>query len=373
MELNITLRRAGAFLLMATAPLLLNAQQKTNEVKITTFKNGVVETKVITETRNNCSTTKISTWSNHHDNYNYETKTVQRPLLGIYPNESESSDGVVVESAIRGKGAAAAGIQGGDVILSVDGKNTQGPNSIARALEGHKEGDVVPVRYRRGNQVLETEVKLHASSHTIVQRIPRDPCKPFIGVYTNNTRDGQGVRITGIIDNTPAKEVNLQADDIIRAFDGVSISNYNDLYRERDKHKAGDKFRLSIEREGKLMEVKARFPACDQGSTTPQPEESAPTTENRMDAGDLVLEQFQLFPNPAVELVNVQFRAEAAPITVSISDVSGKLIYNRTINNFNGVFNEQIDLRGNAPGIYGLRIQQGDKVSTKKISIISRL
>jgi hypothetical protein len=84
----------------------------------------------------------------------------------------------------------------------------------------------------------------------------------------------------------------------------------------------------------------------------------------------LHLESLELYPNPTTGPVNVRFEAEALPTTVRILDATGKTVYSKVMNQFNGYFSEQINLFGNTPGTYMLSIQQGKKASSKKIVLM---
>ncbi|HRI60663.1 MAG TPA: T9SS type A sorting domain-containing protein, partial [Saprospiraceae bacterium] len=58
------------------------------------------------------------------------------------------------------------------------------------------------------------------------------------------------------------------------------------------------------------------------------------------------------------------------PTTVRIFDTSGKAVYSKVLNQFNGYFSEQINLFGNTPGTYILSVQQGKKVSSRKVMLV---
>ncbi len=310
-------------------------------------------------------------------------ESIQRPILGIYPgDENPAERGVVVGSVISGKGAAAAGLQEGDVIVNVGGKAINGEGGIGRALSGHKAGDQVNVVYLRNGQTQQTNVTLSTDRTFARTMVERDPCKVFIGVYTSNAGvEGKGVRVNGVIDNTPAKESDIIIGDIILQLDDVAIATHNGLQIERDKHQPGDEFTLTILRNGQTMKVNARFKACDKtNAVTEKPASEVvellneePKDAQLRDLGNGVkMNIFQVSPNPTVGILNIQFEAEAVPTTVNITDLSGKTVYTNTINQFSGVFSEQLNLEDQAPGNYVLSIRQGDKVSTKKFVLMPR-
>lgn len=302
----------------------------------------------------------------------------ERVILGVYENENVSEQGLVIDRVVSGKGAEAAGLQSGDVVLTVDGQTVTGSSTLRRAIGEHKPGDRVTVIYLRDGQRQQTELTL-SSDRSYSYTYKHDPCKVFIGVYTADIgAEEDGVRVTGIVDDTPAKQSDVQPGDIILALDGQAVNSTGALLRERDKHQPGDAFTLTIMRDGASRLISARFKTCD----TPAKEtviEEAPTekaTGERQEGpvnveSTLILESLQAYPNPTSGPVNVRFEAEAVPTTVRILDITGKTVYSKTLNQFNGYFNEQINLFGNRPGTYIISVQQGEKVSTKKIVLVA--
>ena len=310
-----------------------------------------------------------------------------RPILGVFEAEEVDQDqGLVIGEIISGKGAAVAGLQPGDVIIQVDGKAINGTNTLRTTLAGHKPGDPVAVVYTRNSQQLQTKVVLSGDHQAYSYRqaysykTERDPCAVFIGVYTADAgADGQGVRVTGIIEGTPAKLSNLQLGDVILALDDQPINNYPELRRERDKHQPGDNFRMKVLREGAMLNINATFKACPKPGSlaTPVPEvvEAAPiqqpdqTLANPETTLQVALD---LYPNPTADVLTVRFEAEAVPTTVRIADATGKTIYSNVLNRFGGFFNEQISLYGQAPGIFTLTVQQGKKIITRNVVLVTR-
>jgi hypothetical protein len=221
-------------------------------------------------------------------------------------------------------------------------------------------------------------------AHTPVER---DPCKVFIGVYAGGSgAEGQGVRVSGVIEDTPAKLSGVQSGDVILALDDVWVNSFQELLTERNKHKPGEAFRLDVLRNGERLNIAATFKACPTDKEEPAVEEpaveevaelvleEAPATEpvQLQLSSELQVELLTVGPNPTAGLVNVQFEAEAVPTTVRVMDTSGKTVYSNPLNRFGGYFNEQINLGGNAPGTYILTIEQNGKSLSRKIILMPR-
>lgn len=85
------------------------------------------------------------------------------------------------------------------------------------------------------------------------------------------------------------------------------------------------------------------------------------STANIVDQPTIPNNQLSVFPNPTTRLLNVDF-ADALDRRIEIVDAAGR-------NMFYGRFNEKraaINVAGLPPGIYFLRIQEGDRVTIKK-------
>ncbi len=103
-----------------------------------------------------------------------DLRFTQRPMLGITVSDFNEQiaqqmgipigEGIRIDSAIDGMGASAAGLQGGDVIVSMDGKATTGFYSLSAVLSGRRAGDKVEVVFYRS-----------AEQHTIMMELSGRP------------------------------------------------------------------------------------------------------------------------------------------------------------------------------------------------------
>lgn len=218
----------------------------------------------------------------------------------------------------------------------------------------------------------------YSYSYTYDTRVERDPCKVFIGVYNTAHYDERGVKVTSVIEDTPASEAELLKGDYITALDGVTVKSHRQLLAERNKHNPGDKFMISYTRNGVAYEVEAQFKSCDdQKQETPIVEkiEEAPIVDNPVvtpSNNSLQVAGMEAYPNPTYGDLNLKFQAEAKPTTIRIVDIQGRIVHSETLNNFDGDYNRVLDLSNGTPGVLTISIMQDGKVFTKNIVLLAR-
>jgi len=79
--------------------------------------------------------------------------------MGIMPDYTFSGSGVRVDGISDGRPAQKAGIQAGDVIVQLGEHTTSSMEAYMQALSKFKKGDKAKVKYKRGNDIAETEVQ----------------------------------------------------------------------------------------------------------------------------------------------------------------------------------------------------------------------
>ncbi|NRA52075.1 MAG: PDZ domain-containing protein [Phaeodactylibacter sp.] len=313
-----------------------------------------------------------------HDNKGKgRTKKVKakKAFLGIYPGSTTDNSGVAVNGVVEGTGAAESGIQAGDVIMSIAGNATNGTYGLGGVLRNLEPGQQVEVKLVRDGQPQTLAVTLGEKEYMkTVLNEDREPCDVFIGVYVGGRgENGEGVQVTDIIGGTPADEYGVQPGDVILAMDGIKVNGNSELLKERDKHEPGDDFVLTVKRGGEVKELGAKFYICEliDEEEPAVVEEEAPQIE--VPGSTLVLNGYRAFPNPSYGYVRVQFTAEPVPVSIQITDVSGRVVHRQQLNQFDGNYDEEIDLSSATPGNLFLTIQQDGKQTTKQLLLINRV
>ncbi|NVJ89471.1 MAG: T9SS type A sorting domain-containing protein [Flavobacteriaceae bacterium] len=85
---------------------------------------------------------------------------------------------------------------------------------------------------------------------------------------------------------------------------------------------------------------------------------------------DVVFEGFNLFPNPNSGTFTLQFdTVDTAKTTLELFDLSGRLVGKKVYQNSNVVFREEVHFYDVSKGIYLLKINNGNKRTTRKLII----
>lgn len=79
---------------------------------------------------------------------------------------------------------------------------------------------------------------------------PRQANGVFLGVATQASTDPAGVKIVDVVSGSPAQSAGLQADDVITAVDGTSVSQPADLAQQIRSHQSGDQVTITYSRGG---------------------------------------------------------------------------------------------------------------------------
>jgi membrane-associated protease RseP (regulator of RpoE activity) len=100
-----------------------------------------------------------------------DKRVYERPMLGIVVSQILTAEdaqelglpveyGISLADTLEGMGAQAAGLQGGDVLVSIDGTELKTIQDFNSALSDRKAGDQIEVVFYRGNEEHSTQMTL---------------------------------------------------------------------------------------------------------------------------------------------------------------------------------------------------------------------
>jgi Do/DeqQ family serine protease len=200
---------------------------------------------------------------------------VQRPWFGaslqLVTSDLAESLGLDRPSGALIKGvhvkgpAARAGLQEGDVVVSIDGKEVQDPQAFQYRFATKGLGGSAELGLIRKGQPLKATVPLIAA----VEDPPRDARdlsgrQPLAGAKVANLspavaeelgieEEGLGVVVLEVAQNTPAAKFGFKRGDILVGINNDKVTSVSDLVTALDRSPSG--WRLSFQREGKVYNL----------------------------------------------------------------------------------------------------------------------
>jgi hypothetical protein len=152
-----------------------------------------------------------------------------------------SDCGVLINGVVNGSPAQAAGLQRGDVILSLDGDAVEDVDGFRQLLAAYKPGDKVRITYVRAGKKDITYAKLAALPDSLATAQDADSSDSDWGVSLsdissalrnslNIPADIDGVAILSVIPGGTADEAGLQPGDVITGIDQSPVSDMDAFF-----------------------------------------------------------------------------------------------------------------------------------------------
>lgn len=139
----------------------IGSYKPNDTVNVTYMREGKTNTTTVTLGRNTAM--RIMGW-NYKNDYRHTPDNYimvsRKPKLGLQVQDVEEGTGVKILMVEEETPAAKAGLKQDDIITELDGKELQNVDELRTKLKEVKEGDVIKVKYKRGNKTHTTEVKL---------------------------------------------------------------------------------------------------------------------------------------------------------------------------------------------------------------------
>ena len=163
-------------------------------------------------------------------------------FLGVEVKDAEEGGAEVVRVE-EGTPAAGVEMKVGDVITKVDEVEIKGKDDLISYLLEKGAGERIKVTILRGGEEQTMAVELGER--------PPEPVKgtAFLGVKVED-REGGGVEVARVGEETPAAEVGLKVGDVVIKIDEVEIKTKDDFTAYLQEKGAGEKIAVTILRDG---------------------------------------------------------------------------------------------------------------------------
>lgn len=179
-------------------------------------------------------------------------------------NESDSLSNIAILPGVRVRsvnpnGAAElAGIQAGDIILEIDGREINHPDLLEALAQQTGSASAFVLHVRRNTTVFETTLNARMISDARavpVELYRADPIATRAGYNTEvfdtaGAAPVSGARIVKLFDQSPLGAADLRIGDTVLAIDGQPVHSAQDFVtRVNTEYELGDTVRLSIARD----------------------------------------------------------------------------------------------------------------------------
>ena len=173
---------------------------------------------------------------------------VQRGMLGVTIRTMDSNlakekdvdftNGVWVEQVGEGSGADQAGVESGDIILKVDGMETNTSPRLQEIIAGKRPGDKVTLTVNRNGKEKQMEVTLQNSEGgtSIIKKEKKEVFNLLGADFENLSTDlakkldiDGGVQVTKLYPGKIKQETQMREGFIITHIDGKRIDNIEDV------------------------------------------------------------------------------------------------------------------------------------------------
>ena len=239
-----------------------------------------------------------------------------KAYLGVHIENAE--EGVRVIRVEEESAAAEAGLQEGDVIQKIDGESVADIESLIASLSDNEPGDSVKIDFTRGEE------------------------------------------------NTQVKAVLKE-----RKIENVWIHRHKDHHDHIEKHGDEPMFIFKGDNDANIVKKKVIIIERIKSDEPEVAEEEVVEPRNvpQPKGKKLKLKGFNAYPNPTDGMLNVSFASDKKPMLLQMVDITGKEVYREQISNFDGYYNEDIDLSDATPGNYILYVIQNSRVFTHNLVV----
>lgn len=306
-----------------------------------------------------------------------------RGYLGIVPswyNDQVLGYGTPIDRILDNTAAQIAGFKRGDVIVAVDEHTINGACDLVTLMSHYMVGNTVTVSFMRDGKPASTTLSLSTSSRSSSFNYQIDKVVQGDQIWWQFKDDNSRVRIIDQHHVTFVKTVIDQRFEFTVDLDNVNIDEVNYFYI-KDKIELV-KALLKKEYNTAYHAFDERFNSktihwvtyinpdnsCSRQDISVINNQTAKTPGNDLTP---FLSDLALFPNPSNGNFSLRFTtAEKGPASIQILDMTGKNIYEESVPDFDGTYNNHIDVAKQPDGFYLLRVRVGDKQLMQKISIV---
>ena len=309
-------------------------------------------------------------WMGSKDFQLEEFELEEQAFLGVTPGSS-SEEGVRLGSVIEDSSAESAGIEPGDIVVKIDGVETNDFGTLGDQISSKNPGDKITLEILREGQPMTIEAELgsrEVKSFGDIRMIPNFKGQDESGDIHFDFEfdlDSAGQDLDQLMKGLG--ELGAGFSEITEGLEGlgeglsgmmIAIDSTMQVFKFEEHRPPGfvvtDEISISFD--------------IDNVS-----EEEAATINQTADtklhiSNDLEMELISFFPNPTQGQFVLKFDlVNEEPARVMLYNQQGAIVYDELVNNPTDVYRNTLDISNESDGTYFLQILQGDKAYSKKI------
>lgn len=159
-----------------------------------------------------------------------------------------TKEGATVAHVVDGSPADAAGLEEGDVVVSIDGVAIDHKGALREALADAVAGDDISVVVDHDGS---TETVMITLADAAARPAPPAAADvPWVGARLVHVEGGEGVLVRSVAAGGPADTAGLVAGDVITSIDGTQVTDWwmaREIIADRDP---GDALKVVVDRDG---------------------------------------------------------------------------------------------------------------------------
>jgi len=163
----------------------------------------------------------------------------------------KDTQGALVGDVLEDSPAEERGLQRGDVVLAVDGKEVEDAHQLSRMVASIVPGTRVKIKVIRDGETREISVKVGTMPGGAAEKAPEVESENAWGITVQNLTEDmaqkfgwdeneKGVVVTAVEPDGPAAQANLRSGDLVKEINRRKIQNlrdYNEAMKDAEKDK----------------------------------------------------------------------------------------------------------------------------------------
>jgi Do/DeqQ family serine protease len=177
-----------------------------------------------------------------------EKGKVERGYLGIFMQDVDQNiakhfklkkpKGVIVTDVVKGSPAEKAGINAGDLILEIDGREVKNSIQLRAYVQSKKPGDKVKLKVLRDGKEMVISVNLGSADKFASAQPSKERSQNTKDIGISVREEGGKVIVQSVDPNGPAASVGIEPGDVILKINDKDIKSIDDYRRAIEEAKA---------------------------------------------------------------------------------------------------------------------------------------